>query len=207
MGKRKTITLRIVRCGETSWTEQRRIYGSTDLPLSEAGRAALTDDVAHLEGSKAASVYHPADEAATETARAFAAALNAKARAVRELADPDLGILEGLTQQEFAERYSKRHKQWHEDPLSLSAPEGEDFSAARARVFEAVVRILRRSRSDEVVIVLHTLAAGFLKCWLADRPSSDLWRLMEARPRVERFAIEPEMVDALEAAATREAAG
>lgn len=204
--KRKTITLRIVRCGDTPWSEQQRIFGSTDLPLSAAGRAALADDIAHVEAGAAASVYHPGDEAAAETAAAFAAALKAKARVVPELADPHLGILEGMAQQEFAERYGKRHKQWHEDPLSLSAPEGEDFIAARARLFEAVARILRRSRSDEVVIVLHTLATGFLKCWLTDRPSADLWRLIEARPRVERFAIEPEMIDALEAAAHKEPA-
>jgi broad specificity phosphatase PhoE len=204
--KRRTIYLRIVQCPDTTWTEQDRIYGATDLPLSEVGRTALAEDIANLQPGKAAVVHHPGDEAAAETAAAFATALKAKVRVVPELSDPNLGILEGMTQREFAERFCKRHKQWHEDPLSVLVPEGEDFITARTRVFDAIVRILRRSRSEEVVIVLHALATGFLKCWLTDRPSTDLWRLLEARPRVERFAIEPEMIDALEQAVGREVA-
>ena len=132
--------------------------------------------------------------------------MKARTKVVPELADPNLGILEGLTQQEFAERFCKRHKQWHEDPLSMSAPEGEDFLAAQSRLFDAVVRILRRSRSEEVVLVLHSLATGFLKCWLLGQPSSELWRVLEERPRVERFAIDSSVADALEGAATREVA-
>lgn len=204
--KRRTIHLRIVQCRDTTWTEQDRIFGATDLPLSEAGRLALAEDIANIQPGKAAAVYHPGDEAAAETATAFAGALKAKVRVVPELSDPNLGILEGMTQREFAERFCKRHKQWHEDPLSVLLPEGEDFIAARSRLFQAIVRILRRSRSEEVVIVLHALATGFLKCWLTDRPSTDLWRLLEARPRVERFAMEPEMIDALEEAAGHELA-
>lgn len=204
--KVKTRYLRIVRCGDTAWTEQDRISGATDLPLSEAGRAALAEEIANLEPGKVATVYHPGDEAATETAATFAAALKARTKVVPELADPNLGILEGLTQQEFAERFCKRHKQWHEDPLSMSAPEGEDFLAAQSRLFDAVARILRSSRSEEVVLVLHSLATGFLKCWLLGQPSSELWRVLEERPRVERFAIDSSVADALEGAATREVA-
>lgn len=205
--KRKTITLRLVRCGDTPWSEQNRLFGSTDLPLSDAGRAELAEAIKRLTEGKAASVYHPADEAAEQTANAFAKALRGKTRVVPDLADPALGVLEGMTQQEFSDRFAKRHKQWHDDPLSLTPPEGEDFVLARSRILTALARILRRSRSNEVVVVLHSLGIGFVKCWLLDRPCNDIWRLLEARPRVERFAIDTDMIDAMETAASLEPTG
>ncbi len=205
--KRKTITLRLIRCGDTPWTEQQRLFGTTDLPLSDAGRLALRADVAKLQAENVASVYHPPDEAASETAAAFAKAMRGKPRIVPELADPALGVLEGMTQQEFAERFAKRHKQWHDDPLSLTPPEGEDFIVARSRIFDAVTHILKRSRGGGVAIVLHSLGIGFLKSWLLDRPCSDIWRLLETRPAVERFAIDTDLIEALETAATEQIVG
>src|SRR5262245_57074263 len=122
MAKRSSITLTLIRCGETTWDAQGRVHGSTDLPLSDAGRAAVMAEVQRLGGARSTIIHHPQDEAAADTARMFAMA-GEKLRDVAELADPNLGLLEGLTQQEFAERFRSRSKQWKDDPITLSPPE------------------------------------------------------------------------------------
>ncbi len=199
MAKRTSITLTLIRCGETTWDAQGRIHGATDLPLSDAGRSALVAEVKRWGTMKVPSIHHPPDEAATDTARLFAAGAT-KLRAVHELADPNLGLLEGLTEQEFAERFRSRYKQWKEDPVTLSAPEGDEMPEAADRIFRAVAKIVQRSRSEEVAIVLHDLGLAMLRCWFADRSLASM-RDMDDRPACERFVVPAGMIASLEKAA------
>jgi len=200
--RRNCILLCLISCGETTWDQDRRLHGSTDLPLSESGRTAVAAAAARVTSTNLGAIHHPPDEAATETARILAEAHRVKTKAVSDLADPDLGLLEGLTEQVFADRYPKRYKQWHDEPFSLSPPEGEDVADARARVLGAVAKLLRRSKGEEVAVALHSLGLGFLRCWLADRPSRDLWTFLQDRPRVERYALTGPMVQWMDDEAT-----
>lgn len=200
MAKRSTITLTLIRCGETTWEAQGRVHGVTDLPLSDAGRIAVTADLVHVAGVKIAAIHHPPDEAAIDTAKIFAPVLGAKLRESPELNDPNLGLLEGLIEQEFAERFRSRHKQWKEDPITLSPPEGEDITTAADRIFRGVAKIVRRSRGEEIALVLHDIGLSMLRCWFADRPLTDM-REMEGGAGVERIVLPLNMLDALETAA------
>jgi probable phosphoglycerate mutase len=169
--------------------------------MSDAGRTAVKNDLRQLAASHPTMIYHPPDEAATETARLCAAAFKSRTKAVHELSDPNLGLLEGLTAQEFAERYPTRHKQWEDDPVTVSPPEGEDVIHAADRIFSAIAKIIKRSRSEEVAIVLHEMGIAMLRCWLADRPLHEL-RAIKNRPRIERFAFPVGLVRTLESAAS-----
>jgi broad specificity phosphatase PhoE len=192
--KRKTIVLTLIRCGENTWDAEGRLHGRSDLPLSIAGRASVSSDVTVLAGRRLAAVYHPPDDAAAETAQIVARAVGARAKSAADLIEASLGVLEGLSAQVFAERFPKRYKQWQDDPLSLSPPDGEDLADARSRLFAAIGRLARRARSDEVALVLHPLSPGFLRCWLADRPPTDVWTLVRDRPRIERYLVAMDMV-------------
>jgi broad specificity phosphatase PhoE len=207
MAKRSSITLTLIRCGETTWDALLRVHGATDLPLSDEGRIAVTTSLPAAAACKATIVHHPADEAATETATIAAHAIGAKTRDVAELADPNLGLLEGLTEEEFAERFRSRYKQWMDDPATLSPPEGEDMAAAAERLFRAVAKIIERSRGEEIAVVLHDLGLSMLRCWLANRPLGDMRDMLEPEPRVERFVLPLALVDELEKASeTKQAA-
>jgi broad specificity phosphatase PhoE len=199
--KRSFITLSLIRCGEG------RLLGSANLPLAEAGRPALAADADRLAGLRLGSIHHPPDEAATETAKIFARTVKARAKAVEELADPNLGLLEGLLTREFADRHAKRYHQWKDDPLALIPPEGEPIAEARTRLFAAVARLLKRSRAGEVAVVLHPLGLGLLRCWLADRPPSHLWPMLEDDRRVERYTFAMSLIDRLRVPDAAEAAG
>ena len=205
-GKRTHIMLSLVQCGDSPWESEGRLHGWTDLPMSESGRASVSADLPRLHGTSISTIYHPADEAAVETAQIIAHAAGAKTKQVDDLADPNLGLFEGLLEQQLAERYPKRHKQWLEDPLSLVAPEGEPIGDARARVFTAIAKILRKSRAAEVAIVLHPIAFGLMRCWFADRPAEDLRHLLTDAVRFERYAIATSLLEALREVARPEPA-
>ena len=109
-------------------------------------------------------------------------------KGVTELADPNFGLFEGLLEQELAERHPKRHKQWQDDPLSLTPPEGEPIGYARARILKTASKLVKKTRAREIAFVVHPVALGLLRCRLADLPSEDLWNMLENGSRVERFA-------------------
>ncbi len=196
--KRESITLCLIQCGQTTWEHDGRIHGSTDLPLSDTGREEVHAELHRMDQVKAATIYHPPDEAASETAQICAQHIGAKTKAVKELADPNLGLLEGLTELEFSERFPSRHKQWEDDILTLSPPEGEDVVDAADQLFRAIAKLLRRTRSDEVAIVLHPLALGMVRCWMSDLPLSDVHSINRNRPRMERYIMPSELIPALE---------
>lgn len=200
-GKQKSVMVSIIECGPTSWSESGRIQGATDLPLSEAGLKKVEAAAHWMDTIRASTIYHPADDAATATAEAVARRLDAKTKAVPELSDPHLGLLEGLTEQDFEERFPSRHRQWESDLLSLSPPEGEPLIEATDRLFKAVGKILRRAKGDEIAIVLHSLGAGILRCWLSQRPMSEVRTISQQRPPIERYAFPVDMIETLENAA------
>jgi len=207
--------LTLIACGETTWGRDGRLLGSADLPLSNSGLSQVKADADQFAaelgidrdgstGSPFPAINHPPDDAAQITAQTIADRLGCKTRVVEDLHDPELGLLEGLTADMFAERYPRRSKQYHDDPLTLTPPEGESIVDARARLFKAVVRLLtrkRKAKSGEVALVLHNLNLGLLRCWLSNRSSRDLWTLVRQRPRVERYTITPEQIEELAAAA------
>lgn len=199
--KRQDILLSLIRCGETTWEAENRLHGVADLPLSAEGRASISAAVVTLPPKCFGVVYHPPAEAAADTAHIVAEAIGAKTKVVNEFAEPDLGLIDGLTETGFAERFPKRHKQWQEDPLSLLPPEGEAFGDARARIFSACAKILRRNRGDRAALVLRPLALGFVRCWLADRPASELWVSLDDRPQIEQYLVAQELIESLELAA------
>ena len=201
------IVLCLIKCGQTTWQRDHRLHGSTGLPMSDAGRAAINAEASRLAGASPSTIHHPPDEAATETAQIIAQEVGTKLKVNDDLADPDLGLLEGMLEQRFAEQHPKRYKQWEGDPLSFVPPEGEPFADARARIFLTLGKLLKKSRAAELGIVLHPIGFGLLRCWLAEKPSSDLMKMIESGRRVERYAMAPGVLERLVETARAELAG
>lgn len=191
-----------VRVGETIWEAERRLQGQSDLPLSAAGRAMVMTDARTVARSALSAIHHPDDEAARETARTIVAALaaegtSAKSRVATELADPSLGVFEGMSRSDLAERFPTRARQLEEDPGSLVPPEGESIVDARARIFEAIAIRVRKSRGREIAFLLHPFALALVRCALGARPLPALWSTLEGRRRVERYLVTEDAAERL----------
>lgn len=190
----------LIRAGDTDWDESDRLRGDEDLPLSRGGRAASVEAferAATLPFASPGRIHHPTDAAATETARLAAERLGGRPRKDDELADPALGVLAGLSLAELRERFERRARQWEEDPSDLVPPEGEPLTDARDRLVEAVQAILRR-RPPTVGLVLHDLAAGFVRSALAGGGERNPRRWMEGRPRVEIWVLPTDAAERLD---------
>lgn len=170
----------LLRPADTSWDEAQRLRGTVDLPATEESLAELRQRVARMpEGPEL--LFHPPDEAATETARVVASRFACRVHADPGLREPDLGLLEGLSMAEFERRFESRHAEWRDSPLTLVPPEGEPFADARARILDAFLDALERAAGRRVGFVLHPVALAMVRDALARGDGSRLWERVEGR--------------------------
>lgn len=201
MARNLKIELVFVRSGLTEWDEQGRIQGRTDLPLSTAGRteaAKLAGEVGRLLTNYSRSViYSGPDEASLATAALIADPLAIKARVLDGLQTMDLGLWEGSLESEIESRFPSAARLWAEQPSLVQAPKGEEFEEAEFRLRRSVCEILERSPARAVVFVCRPLPFAMACCWLAGRPSRDVWAVLDAGPPFQPFSLAFDQVRSL----------
>jgi len=147
----------LVRHGQTDWNRERRIQGTTDIPLNDTGRAqareageALRDAV----GDAAPIVVSSDLSRAHETALIIAGELGADAPQLhRGLRERAYGDAEGVTDREFLARWGS----W----TDAVVPNAETPEQVRVRALSALRRIDRDLRAAHapaartVILVTH----------------------------------------------------
>jgi broad specificity phosphatase PhoE len=143
--------LTLVRHGETDWNRDRRIQGSTDIPLNDTGRAQARTAAGTLSGE----IIVSSDlSRARETAQIIAAQLGLpEPRAYRELRERSYGEAEGVEAAEFIRRWGE----WH----SAEIPGAEPWPHLRSRALRALARVVQDARrttapaAASVIVVTH----------------------------------------------------
>jgi probable phosphoglycerate mutase len=140
-------TLALVRHGQTDWNAQRRLQGSTDIPLNDVGRGQARDAVAVLQDYQWDAVVSSPLSRAAETANLIAAGLGLSVdRRVPELAERSFGPAEGL--------------QAGPELEALRTPDGgfrgaESEDAAASRGLAALEALAEEFRGRRVLVVAH----------------------------------------------------
>jgi len=157
------VRLLAVRHGETEWNVQRREMGQLDSPLTARGRKQAERIAERLRGQPIAALYTSDLGRAADTANAIAAACGVTAIRDASLRERDLGIFQGMTRAEMAERYPREFADYlrigHEFPI----PNGESGVQRTARSVRALTAIAERHAAGTVVAVTH---GGFLMGFL-----------------------------------------
>ena len=90
-------TFALIRHGQTDWNAERRLQGSTDIPLNDVGRGQARDAVAVVSGCEWDAIVSSPLSRAAETADLIAAGLGLTvARRLPELIERSFGPAEGL---------------------------------------------------------------------------------------------------------------
>jgi len=178
----------LFRPADTAWDGAGRIQGNVDLPATEESLAELRQRVARL-GEGPELLFHPPDGCAAESARVVASRFGCRVESVAGLAEPDFGLLEGLSMAEFERRFESRHAEWRDSPLTLVPPEGEPFADARERILAAFLDAVERNEGRRIGIILHPVALAMVRDALARGDGSRLWSRIEGRPRCSRYLL------------------
>ncbi|HSO17270.1 MAG TPA: histidine phosphatase family protein [Arthrobacter sp.] len=139
-------TFALIRHGQTDWNAQRRLQGSTDIPLNDVGRDQARDAVEALAGYDWDAIVSSPLSRAAETADLIAAGLGlTAARRVPGLTERSFGPAEGL--QDGPELDALR------TPGGFHGAEGEDEAADRG--LAALEALAEEFRGGRVLVVTH----------------------------------------------------
>ncbi|MFJ3382862.1 MULTISPECIES: histidine phosphatase family protein [unclassified Curtobacterium] len=140
-----TTLLYLVRHGETDWNKQRRIQGSTDIPLNDTGRAQAIETAALLARRSFDAVVASPLVRAYETGSIIATRLGLPEPATYAgLAERSYGDAEGLTDDEVLAQYP-------DDVI----PGRESRAALLGRVTETLGEIAVRFDGGVIVVATH----------------------------------------------------
>jgi len=173
----------LIPTAQTDWQAQGRLVGDADLPLNEVGHRQAIADGQGLVGLAPTVIRSGPEQAARQTASSIAHELHLRSRPVKELRELDLGHWEGLTVEDFSERFAKVYRQWRDDPQSIEPPEGETISDAAARLTAGVKRILKRHPDEVAAVVVGPFANAILRCELEDHSYERFWEYVESNER------------------------
>ena len=182
----------LLRSGRTTWDDEGRLQGRTDLPLSESGRTAFIAGLRHALGPDNAGftvVHHGPDEASRESAEIVAKQTGSKLKEIKGFEGMDVGLWDGLLEAELRERHPRALKQWRNDPTLVTPPEGETVSALTERLLNTLVRVVEKPGDKPVVVILRQIGYGLLANLLTDRRSTDLWKMIHEGPLSTRVRV------------------
>lgn len=191
MAAQTTKTVYLITSAPTDWQGQHRMQGSTDLPHNEAAMDRMRPELEDLCARRSiGTVYTAPDEASEHTACVLAQLAGAaKVKKINDLEEMNLGLWEGLTEEELRERYPKAFGRWRSKPDDVTIPDGETLPEAGHRIGAALRRLLRRSGAETNAIVLRPIALAICTAHLTGENPGDLWPRHRASPppAVQRF--------------------
>ncbi len=166
----------LIPCGKTFWTEQGRLAGAADMPLSRQGYQDAQECARRLSGVGAPTViYTGTGQAAKETLDVVARSLGAKAKVLEGLEEPDMGLWEGLTAQDLHQRSPKAYRQLTEQPGQVVPPSGEPLEDAIARLVRCIDHVCDRHRDAVVGLVVGPLAEFLVESWIRSPAFGEHW--------------------------------
>lgn len=146
VARKDRVLLYLVRHGETDWNRDRRIQGSTDIPLNDTGREQAAETGRLLARRRWDAVITSPLSRAFETGAIIAGQLGLPTPSTDDdLVERHYGDAEGLNHRELAERF----------PGDAAVPGRETREQVVARVLPALVAIAQAHEGEAVVVVTH----------------------------------------------------
>ncbi|WP_243837861.1 bifunctional RNase H/acid phosphatase [Cumulibacter soli] len=182
-GPPPSLSLILLRHGETEQSLQRRFSGSSDLPLTDKGEAQAGAVAQRIAGTPPiAAIYASPLQRARQTAEAVSSVIGVPVTIEAQLREIDFGDWEGLTFAEAQRIGGAEFDRWREH-TDVAPPGGESQAKCLERVAAFRNELLERHKYERILIVTHVTpiksllgeALGGLK--IASRINLDLCSL------------------------------
>ncbi|MDF1720097.1 MAG: histidine phosphatase family protein [Minwuia sp.] len=154
----------MLRHGKTAWNAEKRIQGRTDVPLSEAGRTALTGLALPPDLDAPTWISSPLTRA-METARIISS--HQSIFTDNRLIEMNFGDWEGHTHAELMRQDAAGMARLERLGIHMRAPGGETPAEVGARLLD----LLRSRNEDALVLVSHK---GMIRAALARATGWDM---------------------------------
>lgn len=187
-----TVTLYLIRHGETDDNARGVSQGRRDVPLNARGRAQAAAVAAWFEGREVTQIVSSPASRARDVAEAIGAARGLTVAEDERLAEFDQGELDGLPLEEMRERYRDFLEQWRsDDPTDLRMPGGETFGEVQARVVAACEEIASANLDGAVAVVSHNFTLRAALCHALAVPLANFRRFRTDLASISTVTVEP----------------
>ncbi|MEA2627295.1 MAG: hypothetical protein QOD06_3340 [Candidatus Binatota bacterium] len=145
----------LVRHGATVLSAEDRFAGSTDVELSDEGRAQARRLGERIAGEPLAAVYASPMRRARDTARLIAGEKPLEVVVREGLREIDHGRWEQLTRKEVEASFPDEYAAWETDPFTSAPLRGETGLAVVARALPVLREIVAAHGGQKVLVVSH----------------------------------------------------
>jgi alpha-ribazole phosphatase len=176
-----SLTLLLVRHGQTDFSLANRFCGSIDPPLNATGLSMADAIGARYGVAGLAAIYASPKLRTRQTAAPTAAAAGLEVQLDEGLREIAYGEWEGRPEKEVEQSEPERFHAWAEHPGRISPPGGETAVEIAARALPAIERIRAAHSDGKVLVVSHKATIRVLVCALIGI-DVDLFRARVAQP-------------------------
>ncbi|WP_330214184.1 histidine phosphatase family protein, partial [Pseudomonas sp. Z18(2022)] len=183
--------LYVVRHGETDANAEGRYQGSLDIDLNERGVLQARELRARLPSQIDAVVVSPLRRAQQTAAIVFADD-GLELHTLDAFRERSVGVFEGLTQAEAAQRYPDLWAQNITRQWELAPTDGESVSQFVERIRKGLNELLVNHGQQVVVLVAHGVVAKAIRALVRDDFSDFFdWQLRNGEVLTLKIATEP----------------
>ena len=150
-----TTRVLLVRHGATPLSAEDRFAGSTDVDLSDEGRAQASCLAERLAREPLSAVYASPMRRTLETASIVVRPHRLDPRSADGLREIDHGRWEGMPRSEVENAFAEEYAAWEADPFTFAPEGGEAGLNVLARALPVIREIVVRHGDETVLVVSH----------------------------------------------------
>ncbi|MBN1698811.1 MAG: histidine phosphatase family protein [Spirochaetales bacterium] len=147
-------TLTVIRHGETEWNRKGKQQGHDDSPLSETGIEQALAIAAWLKPVYDVLIASDLGRA-VQTAKIIGEAAGLAVTAEKGLRERHLGIMQGLTMEEFREKHAEAYASFRSHDTSYVIPGGESVRQRHERITACFRSIASSHEGKNILVVTH----------------------------------------------------
>lgn len=169
----------LIRHGESTWNQERRIQGNMDPGLSDHGRTQATMLASRLQGRPFAGLYTSPLRRALETAAVLGESVGVPPQPLDGLQEIRLGAWEGKTASEIRTMCGDGYDRWLDGPLDAAGPPGgEGVRAFQQRAVDTLEGLRKAYPDGDLLVVTH---GGVIRVYLCHILGLDLNRMFRIK--------------------------
>jgi alpha-ribazole phosphatase len=168
-----------VRHGQTSWNQEGKYQGHSDISLNERGIKQGNLVAKRLAKEKISAIYSSDLLRAQQTAEAIAEYHGLSVITKPEFREINFGIWEGLTYQEIMADWSEILTAMYSKPGEIGPPQGESFQVVKQRVTRSLQECIAEHQEQTIVLVSHGGTMRVLLCAALGIGLDKMWSMRQ----------------------------
>ncbi len=150
-----SVTILLMRHGETDWNRKKIFRGTHDIPLNENGEAQARQIAGVIASRKVDAAYSSPLSRALETAKIALQAHGIGVTIHEGLKDINYGHWTGMEEEAVAREWPDEYAQWVKEPHRARPPGGDTLQDVFDRAFAAVESLVQEHDGQTIALFGH----------------------------------------------------